>query len=288
MRTLRLLGAVAAVWVLAAVVSPWLAAMLAAGGWRLTFARVYDRVFELLLVAAVVIIWRRLDLGTPRQLGLARPRWAVELARGFGAGVAGLALALVVCAVFGAIAPELRFAAAKTLQKAVLGAVAAIAIGAGEEVLFRGVLLHRMVRDAGRVTGVVLTSLLYAVVHAIRIGGTRGGAVTWWSGIERSAALLAPFFARDAVPTVAGLFGLGLLLAVARLRTGSLWVSIGIHAAWVSVFRVGRLFFAIRHEPVWLIGPGWPPLVGGVAGWLAIAVAAGVLSSRRRRAIRGG
>ena len=183
MRTLRLLGAVAAVWVLAAVVSPWLAAMLAAGGWRLTFARVYDRVFELLLVAAVVIIWRRLDLGTPRQLGLARPRWAVELARGFGAGVAGLALALVVCAVFGAVAPELRFAAAKTLQKAVLGAVAAIAIGAGEEVLFRGVLLHRMVRDAGRVTGVVLTSLLYAVVHAIRIGGTRGGAVTGWSGI---------------------------------------------------------------------------------------------------------
>src|SRR5439155_1445843 len=135
--------------------------MLAAGGWRLTFARVYDRVFELLLVAAGVIIRRRLDLGTPRQLGLARPRWAVELARG-------------------------------------------------------------------------------------------------------------------AVPTVAGLFGLGLLLAVARLRTGSLWVSIGIHAAWVSVFRVGRLFFAIRHEPVWLIGPGWPPLVGGVAGWLAIAVAAGV------------
>ena len=282
MRTLRLLGLVAAVWVLAAVVSPWVAGGLAAGGWEPTFARLYDRVFELLLVAAVVVAWRRLDLGNARELGLARSRWAAELGRGLGVGFAGLSGSLVVCLLAGALVPELRFAAAKTLRKALLGLAAAVAIGAGEELLFRGVLLHRTARDLGRVAAVVLTALVYAAVHAIRAGAVPGAAITAWSGLERSATLVAPLLRRGALPSVVGLAGLGVLLAVARLRTGSLWVSIGIHAAWVAVFRVGRLYFAIRSEPLWLVGPGWPPLVGGVAGWLAIAITAGLLLSRRR------
>ena len=280
MRTLRLLGLVAAVWVLAAVVSPWVAAALAAGGWRLTFARLYDRVFEVLLVAAVVIAWQRLDLGDARQLGLARPRWFAELGRGLGVGLAGVGVALLVCMLAGGVVPELRFAAAKTLRKALLGCAAAIAIGTGEELLFRGVLLHRMARDVGRVAAVILTALVYAAVHAVRTRAARGATVTFWSGLDRSAALLTPLLERQALPGIVGLVGLGLLLAVVRLRTGSLWVSIGIHTAWVAVFRVGRLFFAMGHEPAWLVGPGWPPLVGGAAGWVAIAVAAGLLFSR--------
>jgi len=75
------------------------------------------------------------------------------------------------------------------------------------------------------------------------------------------------------LPTIAGPLGLGLLLAFARLRSGGLWLSIGIHAAWVAIFRVGWLAFAIRPKPIWLIGPGWPPIVGGAAGWIALAAA---------------
>jgi membrane protease YdiL (CAAX protease family) len=81
------------------------------------------------------------------------------------------------------------------------------------------------------------------------------------------------------LPTLFGLALLGLVLAMARLRTGSLWVPIGIHATWVAAFRVGRLFFEIRSTPEWLMGPEWPPPVGGVAGWVAVAIA-GVLLVR--------
>ena len=59
-------------------------------------------------------------------------------------------------------------------------------------------------------------------------------------------------------------------------------MSIGIHTAWVAVFRVGRLFLAIQREPAWLVGPGWPPLIGGVAGWVAIVITSALLFSRRR------
>jgi hypothetical protein len=60
---------------------------------------------------------------------------------------------------------------------------------------------------------------------------------------------------------------LGLLLAVARLRTGGLWLSVGIQAAWVAVFRVGRLFLDIRKSPAWLVGPGWRRSSAGPAAW---------------------
>jgi hypothetical protein len=64
------------------------------------------------------------------------------------------------------------------------------------------------------------------------------------------------------------------------------WPAIGVHAAWVAVFRVGRLFFDIRRRPAWLVGPGWPPLVGGAAGALALVATALLVRAwlRRRRA----
>jgi membrane protease YdiL (CAAX protease family) len=115
---------------------------------------------------------------------------------------------------------------------------------------------------------VLLSTALYAVVHALRPGGARDAYA--WAGVDRTLALFAPLANPGVLPSIAGLFGFGLLLVFARLRSGGLWLPIGIHAAWVAVFRVGRLVLDIRHTPVWLIGPGWPPLVGGAGGWIAI------------------
>ena len=103
-----------------------------------------------------------------------------------------------------------------------------------------------------------------------------------WSGIAQTVDLLAPLGDGTALPQLAGLTALGTLLAVARLRARTLWLPIGIHAAFVAGFRVGRLFFVIRPAPVWLVGAGWPPLIGGVAGWVAVAVAAGLIARQRR------
>jgi Type II CAAX prenyl endopeptidase Rce1-like len=108
------------------------------------------------------------------------------------------------------------------------------------------------------------------MVHALRPGG---GDTHAWAGVERTLTLFASLGNAGVLPTIAGLFGLGLLLAFARLRSGGLWLSIGIHAAWVAIFRMGWLVFAIRPKPIWLIGPGWPPIVGGAAGRIAVAAA---------------
>jgi membrane protease YdiL (CAAX protease family) len=253
-----------------ALASPWVAWAL---GPQFTFGRVYDRVFEAVLAAGVVLAWRPLDLGGPADVGFRRRGAGRDLLVGIAAGLAGLAVGLTLAALAGGLVPALRFPAGKTLRKALLGLGAAVAIGVGEEALFRGVVLRRLRRDAGDVLGIAGTTLVYAAVHALR-GGGRLARVDAGSGLAYTLRLFAPLADRAVLPQLFGLGLLGLLLAGARLRSEALWLPIGLHAAFVAAFRVGRLFFDIRPTPAWMVGSGWPPLVGGVAGWIAIAVAA--------------
>jgi hypothetical protein len=280
-KSLGLLGLVVGVLLVTAAASPFVASACVDLGYRFSFPRVYDRVFEVLLAVGVVAAWRPLALG--RDVGLAGGAPARDVARGLVAGLVGLVVALAVCWALGALAPALRFAPGKTVWKAVLGFGAAAVIGLGEEVVFRGVVLSRVRRDFGDPVAVVVTTAVYAAVHVLRVRGG-DGFVGLGAGLEHTARLLAPLASRAAVPSLVGLALLGALLAAARLRSGTLWLPIGIHAAFVAVFRVGRLFFEIRPVPSWLVGAGWPPLVGGVAGWLAVAVAAVAALGRRRRA----
>ncbi len=286
MKTTRLVALVVALVAVTTVASPLVATGLHAVGFRFGFTRVYDRVFEIVLVIALALGWRWLDLGGPRAWGLAGRGASRGLATGVAIGVAGLAIGLLLAWTAGGILVALRFDPLKTVRKALLGFLAALVVGAGEEVLFRGILLRRFVRDVGTVGGVLATTAVYAIVHALRGGGgiESVGPLAGW---QRTASLFAPLADPVVWPGVGGLFLLGLLLAWVRIATGSLWPSIGIHAAWVGVFRVGRLFFDIRHRPAWLVGPGWPPLVGGLAGVVAVAATAAVVRAwlRRRRTL---
>ena len=282
MRTAGLAALVVAVVAVAAVLSPWIAAALGPG---FAFARVYDRVVEVGLAAGLALAWRRLDLGDATGLGLS-PWRPAALGRGLGAGLLGLAVGLAACWLGGGLVPALRFAPAKVARKALLGAAAAVGIGCAEEVLFRGILLRRLAADLGRAAGILVTTIAYAAVHAIRTGGAHleGGP---WAGLARTVGLFAPLAHLATLPELAGLFGLGLLLAVVRLRAGTLWIAVGVHAAWVAGFRVGRLFFVLGPTPAWLVGSGWPPLIGGAGGWLALAVTAAVLFRSDARARDG-
>lgn len=281
MRTLRLLGLVLGLLALTAVASPWITVWLNGLGFEFKFSRVYNRVFEVLLLVAIVLGWRRLDLGNATQIGLRHPSWGPDLLRGLLIGVIGVGLGVAACWLGGAMVPELRYEPAKTLGKAIVGLAGAVIVGIGEEALFRGVLLRRFGADMGATRGVLLTTTIYAVVHALRPGGSK--LAYPMAGIDRTVGLFAPLVDPVVVPSIAGLFALGLVLAWARLRTGSVWIPIGIHAAYVAVFRVGRLVFDILKTPAWLIGPGWPPLIGGAAGWLAVAVTAALLAIVLRR-----
>ena len=281
MRTLRLLALVLGLLAVTALTSPWIAMVLEAVGFDFKFSRVYNRVFEVLLVVAILLGWRRLDLGSATDIGLHHPAWARDLRRGLLIGALGVGAGVAAAMLGGAMVPRLRHDVAKTIGQAVAGLLGAVIVGVGEEALFRGVLLRRFIADMGRIGGVLLSTAIYAIVHALRPGGSREAYPM--AGIDRTLGLFTPLGDAGVLPSLIGLFGLGLLLAVARLRSGSLWLPIGIHAAYVAVFRVGRLLLDIRPTPVWLIGPGWPPLIGGAGGLVALAATGALLGAALRR-----
>jgi membrane protease YdiL (CAAX protease family) len=281
MRTLRLLVLVLGLLAVTAVTSPWIATALEAAGFDFKFSRVYNRVFEVLLVIAFLLGWRRLDLGSAADIGLRHAGWARDLRWGLVIGALGVGAGVTAAMLGGAMVPRLRHDVAKTIGLAAAALLGAVIVGVGEEALFRGVLLRRFTADMGRTGGVLLSTAIYAIVHALRPGGSREVFPT--AGIDRTLGLFAPLGEAGVLPSLVGLFGLGLLLAVARQRTGSLWLPIGIHAAYVAVFRVGRLLLDIRRTPVWLIGPGWPPLIGGAGGLIALVATAALLAAALRR-----
>ncbi len=98
-----------------------------------------------------------------------------------------------------------------------------LVVGFAEETYFRGLILTSLL-PTGTMRAVILSSFLFAVLHLLNIiGGT-------WD----------PFY--TLVDTVAA-FGLGITLAAIRLRTGSIWPLVGIHALFdfTSVIAMGGI-----------------------------------------------
>lgn len=86
-----------------------------------------------------------------------------------------------------------------------------------EEVMFRGYPFQRLLQAVGPVWAVVVLSAMFAAVH---LGNPNAGGILSWAFLNTLA--------------------IGVLLAVAYLRTRTLWLPLGIHFSWN--FTLGFLF----------------------------------------------
>lgn len=156
------------------------------------------------------------------------------------------------------------------LQTALVGALAAAAVGWSEEVLFRGWLLREL--GQGWSPGMALggTSLIFAIAHFIK-------------PLDAILALL---------PQFAGLLLLGLVLGWARRipvgtdKTG-LGHPVGLHAGLVwgyYLLDVGNLLQPTGVVPAWVTGLDGNPLAGLLG--LTLLSGLGVLVFRRSRSPR--
>ena len=92
-----------------------------------------------------------------------------------------------------------------------------LAVGVGEEIIFRGVIFRQIDERWNTWTALIVSALLFGFMHIPNDGAT------WWSSI--AIALEA-----------------GLMLGVAYKWSGTLWLPIGIHWAWN--FTQGTIFGA--------------------------------------------
>lgn len=220
--------------------------------------------FAIVLAAVLAATWVMRVLVDRRPAdGLGFPltrRVPLVVATGIGAGA--LAMAVVVGSL--SLVGVFRYGADEGTVggwlAVIASSLAAFAIpAAAEEAMFRGYLLRTISEGAGPLFAVLVTSAAFAMAH----------------GANPDVAALA----------VVNIFLAGVLLSVAVIRTGALWLATAVHLGWnwvmagpldlpvsgVDPYDV-PLYDVLPATPAWLSGGAFGP-EGGLAGTAAACVA---------------
>jgi uncharacterized protein len=217
-----------------------------------------------LAIAAIVAgayLLQRFDGRGAAALGLGFTRaLPAQLLTGLLIGVAGLAAAAGALFVSGALhyADQPGTAAGWITAVAVQGFVFTVAALA-EEAVFRGYMLQVLVRGTGKWLAILITSALFALVHG-------------------SNPEVGPF-------ALLNIAFAGVLLAIAYLRTLSLWFATALHMGWnwamASLFDLPvsgiEIFDTPLYQPTvsradWWSGGAFGP-EGGLVGTIGFGVA---------------
>lgn len=216
----------------------------------------------LLLISATLLGWAcgaLLEELPFRAFGWTPHRnWLRDFAIGSGIGAASLVLATVATASLRGVSFSFDTAGAAPIGKTLIFTVLIFLLGAAaEEALFRGYPLQTLTRAKLAWFGVLLTSLPFAFAHLNNPNVVRG-----FTFVNTALA--------------------GAWLAIAYLRTRSLWFPLGLHWSWnwtmaaifglpvsgIDKFAPAPLLHAINRGPDWLTGGAY-----GVEGGAACTVA---------------
>jgi len=226
-----------------------------------------DFIFRLILLASALLagyLCNRWLEGLPwRALGLTlHARWWRDFIIGSLIGVVSLALATAIAAAAGG----LRFTASPrtmllpVVQTLVMSALLFIFAALAEEALFRGYPLQTLTRARLAWLAILLTSVPFAAVHLQNPNVVKG-----FTFINTALA--------------------GVWLAVAYLRTRSLWLPLGVHWAWnwalgslfglpvsgITTIAPNPLLHGTDLGPAWLTGGSYG-IEGGLACTIALVV----------------
>jgi len=284
----RLIFFLLAVLALTCAISPWLAvgADWASTGWpnilaeRIPFSRIFNRAFMISGIVLFIFCRRQFNGAHLKQL----------FADGFGCGwrdlLTGLGLAIgsmVVLAALmtfnGVFTPFFRVSLAPALGTIAGAALAGIFAGGLEETFFRG-LLFKGVHDAGHPARAFLgVNLFFSALHFVRPGHSYFlDGIEPLAGVRHLLTTFAPFADPLAIlPGLLGLWLIGIVLSYALLRTGRLYLAIGLHAGWIVGLKSLRVFGDFRRDDLgWLFGASEPKIVSGVATFIGV-LAVGIL-----------
>ena len=235
------------------------------------FHRFVDRSFLILALAGVWPLLRALGAKSLREIGLVPPYGqSKKLFGGFLLGFVSLAVVAGIALAYGGRALTGDASAGKIIGTVLGAAGTAVVVATLEEILFRGGVFGGLRRMFYWPLALVLSSLIYALVHFLHRADFTG-AVVWYSGLELLPRLLAGF--ADFHALVPGFFSLtlaGVLLGLAYQRTGNLYFSIGLHAGWIFWLKIFGAFTAgVPQAAIWFWGTGKM-----IDGWLAFIVLA--------------
>jgi len=255
--------------VAAIILAPLAAVAVAHAGWRFPFPRIFDRTVMATLVIAMLFYAHDLKLISLLARGFVHfPRRSIRYAiRGFVVAMIAIVILLGLAIAFGGRIADSGTAIA-LIPKYLL---AAVAIAFIEEAFFRAFLLGGMKRDYGDRVALIASAAIYSIAHLVR-----SPARFYVTGYQPTAGLVTLAHSIDqftnpaiAIPTLIGLFLLGIVLGEAYILTGTVYFSIGLHCGFVLGSKLWPKIILNRAAiPWWIAGGGAIPLIGGAAAWI--------------------
>ena len=211
------------------------------------FHRLVSRMGLLVALLGLPLLVVYLGVASRQALGLGLSARAF-IARLSAGWLLGVLILLPVAAVLVGLdvrvpAPEALHWEEQVLRVAGRAALGGLLIALTEEILFRGALYGAIVRRHSPVQAIVLSSLLYAVLHFVKPLPVQQEGLYWASGVVSLGQGLAQLtdFGRM-VDSFLALFAAGVLLALVRRYSGHLAYCVGLHAGWVMTIKTTRHF----------------------------------------------
>lgn len=285
----RLLIFVLLVLALTALLSPW-----AATAWnlisgaealapedRIPFSRFFDRFFMISGILLFFSCRSLLKIDSLSQLGLApRTRAWRDIGAGLGLALGSMFVLGFTMSLAGVYEPFFRLSLGESLEQYVSAILTGFTVGFLEEIFFRGIIFRGLLEDWKPFPAFVTANLFYSALHFVKPADKYFlSGVDPWAGFRHLFSTFAPFFEpAEIAPGIIGLLLIGIVLSYAFLRTGTLYLSIGLHAGWVISIKTVRVFGDYQTENLgWLFGSSDPKFVSGIATWLGIVLVAVVV-----------
>jgi uncharacterized protein len=272
LRASRVIGVyVAGVILLGALLAPWLfwitqqlAPHVSAlqGFAAYPFHRFFDRSVMIVALAGVWPLLRILGFHSWSGLGYIRARGSFRhLLGGWVLGAGSLALLIMVTVAWGSHTVHLDKSGGQIAGAMLRYFFVGVAVALVEETLFRGVLQGALQRQMNAVLALLAASVVYSAVHFLKPYNANIPAdqVQWNSGfICLIEAVPQSFNHHGVFVSIVTLFLAGCVLGLAYVKTGALYLPIGLHAGWVWSNEFARWLGAgsISDDMV-----AWPMLV---------------------------
>jgi membrane protease YdiL (CAAX protease family) len=224
---------------------------------------IYRPLLLLLELAAFLFLTKLFDQpeGSPwAYIGLPLRQWLRESMIGALLGFGMVTAAVVVIAIFFNLQVKINF----TLRTMIFASIVfgiLLAAAMAEELMFRGYPFQRLVEGMGAIGAILVLSAMFGAVH---MRNPHVSDNRWVQIFAFSNTLL-----------------IGIVLAIAYLRTRALWLPWGLHFGWnaalgliygLPVSGINQFSVIVKSKasgPEWLLGGGYG-LEGGMLGTLVI------------------
>jgi len=215
-----------------------------ANWFELDFERVTSRSVLIVAIIFFMALYRKLGFSSWREIGYSpdKKQFFSDLTKGIGFGILIMSPVIVGLLITKnrTIDTDWEVSLLNILSLMITALIAGLIIAFIEETLFRGAMLSAIKKQSSAVFAIVVTSLIYALVHFIQPDiELDSNSLNWTSGF---------MLLKDALPGLAdmtqifdsfvALFFAGVLLSIVRIRTNRIALCIGIHAGWVIAIKV--------------------------------------------------